>query len=141
MVTYYGKFLPDLATTLAPLYHLLGKSTPWVWRKDQQEAFQHIKQLLHSGRVLTHFDDKLPLVLACDASPYGLGAVLSHRMPNNEEKPIGFASCTLTKAEKNYSHLDKEALAIVYGVKKFHQYLHGRTFQIRSDHKSRDPQS
>ena len=135
MVTYYGKFLPDLATTLASLYHLLGKSTPWVWRKDQREAFQHIKQLLHSGRVLTHFDDKLPLVLACDASPYGLGAVLSHRMPNNEEKPIGFASRTLTKAEKNYSHLDKEALAIVYGVKKFHQYLHGRTFQIKSDHK------
>ena len=97
--------------------------------------FRHIKELLQSGRVLTHFDDKLPLILACDASPYGLGAVLSHRFPNGEEKPVGFASRTLTKAERNYSHLDKEALAIIYGVKKFHQYLHGRTFEIKTDHK------
>ena len=56
-------------------------------------------------------------------------------MPSGEEKPVGFASRTLTKAEKNYSHLDKEALAILYGVRKFHQYLHGRTFQIKTDHK------
>lgn len=135
MVTYYAKFLPDLATTLAPMYQLLGKSVGWEWKAEQEKAFTHIKDLLRSCRVLTHFDDQLPLVLACDASPYGVGAVLSHRMPGGEEKPVGFASRTLTKAEKNYSHLDKEALAIVYGVRKFHQYLHGRTFQIKTDHK------
>ena len=135
MVTYYGKFLPDLATTLAPLYHLLRKFAHWSWRGAQRKAFQHIKNLLQSGRVLTHFDDTLPLILACDASPYGVGAVLSHRMPNGEERPVGFASRTLSKAEKNYSHLDKEALAIIYGVKKFHQYLHGRRFEIKTDHK------
>jgi hypothetical protein len=82
--------------------------------------------------VLTHFDDRLPLV--CDASPYGLGAVLSHRMPNGEEKPVGFASRTLTKAETNYSHLDKERLAIIFGQKKFHQYLYGRRFKIKLTH-------
>ena len=58
--------------------------------------------MLQSGRVLTHFDDKLPLILACDASPYGLGAVLPHQMPNGKEKPVGFASRTVSKAEKNY---------------------------------------
>ena len=135
MVTYYGKFLPDLATTLAPLYRLLRKRTSWRWREKQRKTFRRIKELLHSGRVLTHFDDKLPLVLACDASPYGLGAVLSHRFPNGEERPVGFASRMLTSAETKYSHLDKEALAIIYGVKKFHQYLHGRTFEIKTDHK------
>ena len=108
MVTYYGKFLPDLATTPAPLYELLQKSTPWSWREKQRKAFLRIKDLLRSGRVLTHFDDRLPLILACNASPYGLGAVLSHRMPSGEEKPVGFASRTLSRAEKNYSHLDKE---------------------------------
>ena len=78
------------------------------------------------------FDDKLPLVLKCDASPYGLRAVLSHRMPDGSEKPVSFASRTLSKAEKNYSHLDKEALAIVFRVKKYHQYLQGSQFE---DHK------
>ena len=134
MVTYYGKFLPDLATTLAPLYELLQKSTPRSWREKQRKAFLRIKDLLRSGRVLTHFDDRLPLILACDASPYGLGAVLSHRMPSGEEKRVGFVSRTLSRAEKNYSHLDKEALAIIYSVKKFQQYLHGRQF-LETDHK------
>ena len=88
-----------------------------------------------SSRVLVHFDDSLPLVLACDAYSYGLGAVLSHRMPDGTERPVGFSSRTLAKAEQNYSQLDKEALAIVFGVKKYHQYLYGRQFEIKTDHK------
>ena len=135
MVNYYGKFIPNLATTLSPLYLLLQKSTPWRWGSKQRGAFRNIKELLRSGRVFTHFDDGLPLILACDASPYGLGVVLSHHMPSGEEKPIGFASRTLTKAERNYAHLDKEALSIIFGVKRYHQYLHGRQFVIKTDHK------
>ena len=73
-----------------------------------------------------HFDDKLPIIFSCDASPYGVGAVLSHRMANGDERPICFASRTLTAAERKYSQLDKEALVIVFGVKKHHQYLYGR---------------
>ena len=57
--------------------------------------------------------------------------MLSHRMPSGEEKPIGFASRTLTKAETNYAHLDKEVLSIIFGVKRYHQYLHGRQFVIK----------
>ena len=91
--------------------------------------------MLLSSRVLTHFNDQLPLILECDASPYGLGAVLSHQFPDGTEKPVGFASRTLTKAELNYSHLDKEALAIIFGVKKYHQYIYGRHFVIKTDHK------
>ena len=135
MVNYYGKFLPDLSTTLAPLYLLLRQTTPWTWGQEQKEAFKAVKDQLRSGQVLTHFDDQLPLVLACDASPYGVGAVLSHRMPNGCKRPVGFASRTLSPAEKNYSHLDKEALAIVFGVKKYHQYLFGRRFEIKTNHK------
>ena len=135
MVNYYSKFLPNLATVLAPLYKLLRQTTAWHWGPRQKGAYRKVKKLLQSRRVLTHFDEQLPLTLECDASPYGLGAVLSHRLPDGCEKPVGFASRTLTKAEQNYSHLDKEALAIIFGVKKFHQYLYGRQFDIKTDHK------
>ena len=135
LVNYYGKFLPDLATTLAPLYALLQKQKKWAWGREQKEAFQKVKDLLKSSRVLVHFDDKLPLILSCDASPYGIGAVLSHKMTNGDERPVCFASRTLTSAEQRYSQLDKEALAIVFGVKRYHQYLYGRPFELKTDHK------
>ena len=132
MVNYYGKFLPNLATTLAPLYELLCQTKAWTWGPRQRKAFRQVKGLLQSNKVLTHFDDQLPLLLECDASPYGLGTVLSHRMPDGSERPVGFASRTLSKAETNYSHLDKEALAIIFEVKKYHQYLYGRQFEKKT---------
>ena len=135
LVNYYGKFLPDLASTMAPLYTLLQKGKPWTWGTKQKAAFNQVKQLLQSSQVLVHFDSSLPLILECDASPHGVGAVLSHRMPDGTERPIGFSSRSLAKAEQKYSQLDKEALAIVVGVKKYHQYLFGREFVIRTDHK------
>ena len=135
LVNYYSKFLPDLASKLAPLYKLLQKTCKWKWGPKEQAALDHVKNLLRSSQVLVHFDDKLPLVLSCDASPYGLGAVLSHRMENGDERPICYASRTLSEAEKKYSHLDKEALAIIFGVKKYHHYLYGREFELKTDHK------
>ena len=133
LVNYYGKFLPDLASVLSPLYLLLQMKQEWIWDSAQDDAFHKVKELLKSSRLLVHFDSKLPLTLACDASPYGIGAVLSHKTADGE-RPIAFASRTLTAAEQAYSQLDKEALAIVYGVKKYHQYLYGRPFELKTDH-------
>ena len=78
-----------------------------------------MKSQLASSELLVHYDSELDLLLACDASPYGVSAVLSHRFKNGTERPIAYASRTLAVAEKRYCHLDKEALAIIFGLKNF----------------------
>ena len=136
LVNYYGKFLHNLASAAAAQYQLLQKDAPWVRGKVQRAAFQEVKKLLQSSsNLLVLFDPQKQLVLDCDASPYRIGAVLPHVMEDGTEKPIAFASHTLAPSEKRYSQLDKEALAIMFGVKRFHQYLYGRQFIIHSDHK------
>ena len=134
-INYYCEFLPNLSNTLAPLYRLLQKNTKWLWEAEQQKAFQAAKGSLISDCLLVHYDPSRQLILACDASPYGIGAVLSHRMEDGCDKPIAFSSRTLAPAERKYSQLEKEGLAIIMGVKCFHQYLFGREFTIVSDHK------
>ena len=135
LLNYYGKFLPHLSSTLAPLYKMLSKEQVWHWGREQEKAFCIAKSQLTSETLLVHFDPTLQLALSCDASPYGLGAVLSHVCEDGSDKPIAYASRSLAPAEKKYSQLEKEGLAIVFGVKKFHQYLNGRKFVVHSDHK------
>ena len=135
LINYYGKFLPNLSAKLTPLYTLLNKKQKWKWSREQEQAFQEAKNALQADSLLVHYDSTKPLVLACDASDYGIGAVLSHTMDDNQERPIAYISRTLTSAEKHYSQLEKEGLAIIFAVKKFHKYLLGRHFVIESDHK------
>ena len=120
---------------LSPLYMLLQHSTEWKWGHKQRGVFKQAKSLLQSNGVLVYFNDRLPLLLSCDASLYGLGAILAYQMPDGSERPVGFASRTLAKAECNYSQLDKEVLAITFAVKWYHQYLYGTHFEIKTDHK------
>ena len=132
LLNYYGKFLPNLATTLHPLHDLLQKDRPWKRTEACERVFVKSKKQLQDSPLLVHYDLKKSLRLACDASPYGVGAVISHVMKNGEEKP--FASRTLTASERNYSQIEKEALSIVFGVKRFHSYLYGRRFTLLTDH-------
>ncbi|XP_062400896.1 uncharacterized protein K02A2.6-like [Sardina pilchardus] len=135
LLNYYNRFLPNLSTLLSPLHELLRKETAWKWEAGQERAFEESKRLMQSSDVLVHYDSQKDLILSCDASPYGVGVVLSHRMPNGQERPISFMSRTLTSAESNYSQLDKEGLAVIFGIQRFHKYLYGRKFVICTDHK------
>ena len=135
ILTYYGKFLQNLSTTLCPLYDLLKKDVPWIWGKAQVKAFSASKDLFTSSKFLAHYDSTQRLTLACDASGYGLGAVLAHNMPDGSDRPISYASRTLTKSEQNYSQLEKEALSCIFGIKKFHDYVFGHPFKLVTDHK------
>jgi hypothetical protein len=106
-----------------------------VWDRRCKGAFEKLKAKLASAEVLAHYDPGLPVKLDCDASAYGIGAVLSHQYPDGSERPIAYASRTLTSAEVNYAQLEKEGLALIFGVKKFHKYLYGRRFTLVTDHK------
>ena len=134
LIMFYSRFMPHHSTVLAPLNSLLKKNVPWRWTKTEDNAFMAAKNLLLNSRTLVHYDETLPLVLSCDASSYGAGAVLSHVI-NGKHQPIAFASCTLTETQRNYSQLEKEAFSIIFGLKRFHQYLCGRSFTILTDHR------
>ena len=117
LLNYYSKFMPNLSTILQPLYVLLQQNQPWVWSSACEQAFQQSKQKLADSSVLVHYDSSKPIKLATDASAYGIGAVISHVSGDGSERPIAFASRTLNSSERNYSQLQKEALAIIFGVK------------------------
>ena len=135
LLHYYGRFLPNLATLLQPLQNLLKADQQWEWTQTCSEAFEAAKKLLVEAPVLAHYDPALPIKMAGDASSYGVGAVISHVFADGSERPVAFASRTLSASEKNYSQLEKEALSLVYGVQKFHQFLYGRHFVLLTDHK------
>ena len=136
LLNYYAKFLPKLASTLHPLHLLMRAGQRWQWSKACEKGFQTAKRKLVEAPVLAHYDPAQPIVLAADASAYGVGAVISHRMSNGSEHPVAFSSRTLTKSERNYAQIEKEALALlVFGVSKFHQFLYGRRFTLVTDHK------
>ncbi|XP_045541460.1 uncharacterized protein K02A2.6-like [Papilio machaon] len=137
LANYYRNFVPGASMMLSPLYELLKKNTKWKWTKIHSDAFLAIKKCLASDSVLAHFNQKAKLILTVDASPTGLGAILSQVGEDGVEKPVSFASRTLTPAEHRYSQIQKEATAIIFGVRRFHQYLYGRAdpFVLRTDHK------
>ncbi|KAM7309441.1 uncharacterized protein ISCGN_013072 [Ixodes scapularis] len=135
LVNFYRRFLPKMSTHLEPLHRLLRDGQQWAWKKEQDLAFQCSKELVVKAPVLVHFDPAKPVVLTVDASPYGVGAVLSHRGQDGQECPVAFASRRLHAAEQRYSQLDKEGLALIFGVQRFHQYLWGRQFEAVTDHK------
>ena len=94
---------------LAPLYGILQKQTKWIWGAEQDKAFHEVMTHLTSACLLIHYDPQKELVLFCDSSPYGVGAILSHRLQDGSERPVIFASRSLAPDEKDSAQLDKES--------------------------------
>jgi len=134
LITYYRSHLPGISDILHPLNELLKQEKKWCWSLECDRAFKTVKQLIAADTCLTHFDATAPITLATDASGYGIGCVLSHRTSDGE-RPICFASRSLTKPEKNYSQLDREGLSIVWAVKKMSDYIYGRHFTLVTDNR------
>ena len=134
-VTYYSQFIPTMRKLRAPMDNLLRKDVKWFWSKSCQEYFDGFKSALSETTTLVHYNPNISITVAADASNDGLGACLYDTFSNGNRKPISHASRALMQAEKNYSQIEKEGLALIFAVKKFHRFIYGRKFQLETDHK------
>jgi hypothetical protein len=130
MVNYLAKFVPSLSDLTQPLRELIKKDILWHWTKTHENAFNRVKSSLMQDKLLKYYDVTEPVTLSVHSSSYGLGACLMQ-----DSKPVSYASQSLNQAEKNYAQIEKELLAIVFGCKKYHQYIYGKPVTIETDHK------
>lgn len=136
MIGYYRRFIKGLSTLLSPLTALLGKDVKYRWTDACQEAFNSVKILLSSAPILHAPDFKKPFILATDASDVGVGAVLIQLDEQGIEHPVSYFSKKLDNAQRNYSVIERELLAIVLALQHFHVYLpsYGPQVKVYSDH-------
>ena len=135
LVAYYRKFIPNMAVIATPLTDLTKNNVPNKvnWGDAEEAAFRTLKVRVSKYPILRLPESTKEFVLRTDASDVGIGAVL---MQNHEDKlfPIQFASRKLHARERAYPIIERECLAVVWAVKKFAYYLHGRKFRLQTDH-------
>jgi hypothetical protein len=135
---YYRKFMKNFGSIARPLYDMVKKEVEGKfldqWGKEQDEAFEQLKQLAVTAPVRIYPDFTKPFILTTDASGIGIGAILSQLDEKGDEHPIAFASRSLKGVELRYPNTDRELLATIYGVRQFHPFLYGRKFTIQTDH-------
>ncbi|GFS66858.1 retrovirus-related Pol polyprotein from transposon 17.6 [Trichonephila clavipes] len=131
--SWFRRYIQDFAKISRPLSYLTKKKVKWQWRFDQQNAFQTLKNSLTTPPVLKQADGTKPYIIRTDASNYALGAVLLQG-EGSDEHPLEYASGLLTPAERNYSTTEREALAVVWALKKFRGYIEGTEITVAFDH-------
>lgn len=130
MINYLTKFLPNITTVIHPLQNLLKSDVTWTWSSAQQAAFEQVKKQITDTPVLAFYDPEQKLTVENDACEYGLGSVLLQ-----EGRPVAYASRSLSETESRYAQIEKEMLAVTYGLEKFHYYTFGRDVEVITDHK------
>ena len=131
---YYRPFVPHYATLSSPLLRLLKKDAPFIWRDEQEHAFNALKTALTTAPVLAFPNFQEPFILVTDASGKGLGAALMQRDVRNKNRPIAYASRILNNAESRYSVTDLETLAIVWALRHFRDLIYGYPITVYTDH-------
>ena len=129
-VNYLARFLPRLSEVTQPLRHLTREEAEWQWTEVEERAFKQMKQLVTQAPVLAYYQPDKELTIQCDASGKGLGAALMQ-----EGRPIAYASRALTDPETRYATIEKEMLAVVFALEKWHEYTFGRRVTVHTDHK------
>ena len=133
LCNYYRRFVKGCAQIASPLNKLTGKHATFSWSSECQTAFETLKQALISAPILSYPDFRLPFHLFVDASQTGIGLTLG-QIIDGAERVIAYAGRDLNPAEHNYSATEREALAVIDGIKRFQPYLQGQKFTIHTDH-------
>jgi transposase InsO family protein len=130
MTNFIAKFLPKLSEVTAPLRELIKKNNEFDWLETHEQAFVKLKNLIVQSETLRYYDVTKAVILQVDASQAGLGAALIQ-----EHGPVAYASKAMNDTQCRYAQIEKELLAVVFGCKRFHQYVYGKPIVIESDHK------
>ena len=133
-VKFMSDFIPNLTEKTFITRGLLKKNVQFNWTPEMNREFKTVKEAIKQTTELHHFDPKKPVIIETDASKKGLGTCLIQ-----DDKPVRFASKSLTTAESNYSNIERELLAMLFAVEKFHIYTFGRTVTIHTDHEPLEP--
>ena len=128
MANYLSRFTPNLAIITSPLRDLTKKDTEWTWGPEHKQAFNRLKDAISSTDVLAYYDPAKPATIQTDASKRGLGATVLQ-----DCRPVAYASKSLTETESNYANIEREMLAVVFGLERFHHYAYGRPCGFRPD--------
>ena len=134
MTNYFRQFIKDYATICLPLIELTKKRSRFLWTPECQDAFDQLKRCLTEDPCLIMPDYSKPFILHTDWSKGAIGAVLSQISDDDLEHPVAYACRVLTSPERNYAPTEGECLALVWAVKKFRPYLHGKRFTVFTDH-------
>lgn len=135
LASWYRRFVPNFSTLISPLTHLLKKNVQWRWGEEEQKAMDLLKEKLVTAPILTCPDFNKPFFLQTDASSTGLGAILFQKFDEGD-KPIAYASRSLTSNELKFSTTEQECLAVLWAVEKFRPYLEGTRFTVITDHQA-----
>ena len=135
MVTYLGQFVQNVSDMTYNMRKLLKKNASFQWTETHETDFQKLKEVFTSQECLACLDQKKDIFLQVDASIQGVGASLMQKDQQGRLKPVAYVSKSLTDAEKRYSNIECELLAVFFGCIRFHHYLYGTRFVCHSDHK------
>ena len=131
MVNFIAKFSPNVSVGTEPLRELIKKDTIFQWTDHHTECFNNLKELLTSNdKLLKYYDVAKPVFVQVDSSKSGLGAALYQ-----EHGPVAFTSKALSETQQWYAQIEKECLAVLFSIKRFHQYVYGKKVTVESDHK------
>ncbi|KZS18242.1 Uncharacterized protein APZ42_015657 [Daphnia magna] len=135
LCSYYRRHIKNFAKIAQPLTMLTRKGAPFIWEEAQQKSFNTLKEALTTARILAHPDYQAPMIIMTDACGYGIGAVLS-QSKEGKEFPLAYASRLLSKSDMNYSIIEKECLALIWGLQKFRGFMWGCKIIIITDHEA-----